>query len=150
MFRLAVLILACFGAASGCAQPNRTAKISEDFQVCMNADRGAVYAKSADGPDYDVGVLTIGKAKLDVYIGYSVGLKKGDWSRVEKPNNGFVLLGTEIDGKTKKTMLGHRRQSRGPLLVLFVGPNDPDISSVLESQNFIQDCEHGVQSKDPS
>jgi len=137
----AAAVLMCALVTASCTPPSHIAKISDDFGVCMRADRGTTYVKTADGPDYDVGVLTIGQIKVDVYIGYSVGFKGGDWSKVKKPNEGFVLLGTQVKGDRKKTMLGHRRQSRGPIIVLFDGPNDARISSVLERQDFIVDCD---------
>lgn len=144
MQRKEIAIVSLVLLASACSDSDSRPRqvISEGFGLCAALPDRSAYQFLQRSFDYEVGRLTLGDTRVDVYIGYQPDFDGEVWPYGAAPTEDFVYVGKSQEGEVEKLLIGKKRvANRGPVFVMFSGNELGPVESVLAGDGFIVDCD---------
>lgn len=116
--------------------------MSNRFDLCVRLPEHATYQLLTQGIDFDVGRLVISGTEVKVYVTQNPAFSGKVWTKGPAVTKGFEYIGKENQQGVEKILLGHKRYARrGPLFVLFIGPDLSTVEPVLAKKGFVADCQ---------
>jgi len=133
----------------GCSASEKQV-ISSRYGVCIEMPSGGSYSDYKQQIDYDTGVLELNSVVIDVMIGghprFSQSVKRKGKGAIHE----FQFLGFErSDGQDKLLHAYDRQDRRGPVFVMFSGPDLSAVRKSLSDARLIRNCLQNQKEEQP-